>query len=103
MANRNGRFGTERERKTADRLRDEDWIVIRTPGSKGAMDLVALRDGDRPRLIQVKGTAAGPFSDFGPEARAALLAVADMAGAVAELAWWPRQGTLRFIPSAEWP
>jgi len=103
MANANARFGTDRERKTMDRLADDDWLCVRTPGSKGAMDIVALRVGNRPRLIQVKGTTAGPFSDFGPAAREALREAGRISGAEVWLAWWPKHGQLHWFPESDWP
>ena len=103
MANQNARFGTDRERKVLCRLQDQDWFCIRTPGSKGAMDIVALRDGSRPRLIQVKGDAAGPFASFGPAARERLVGEAKIAGAEPWLAWWPRRGDLMWLPQSQWP
>lgn len=103
MANSNARFGTDRERKVLDKLRDQDWLCIRTPGSKGAMDIVALRDGSRPRLIQVKGDAAGPFASFGPDARERLVAEAKIGGAEPWLAWWPRRGDLMWLSQSQWP
>lgn len=103
MANANARFGTKREHQVRDVLRDDDWLVIRTPGSKGAMDLIAIRDGNRPRLVQVKGTAAGPFSDFGPAAREKLRGEAKLGGADALLAWWPKRGKLHWFDESEWP
>lgn len=100
---RNQRFGYRRECQVRDKLLSEDWIVIRPGGSLGCADLVALRDGSRPRFVQVKGTSAGPYSDFGPAARLRLSGTARMAGALAELAWWPPRGVLRWIPESEWP
>lgn len=109
------RRGHDRERAVKKVLEGEGWIVLRAPGSLGTFDLVAMRG--RPeeidltrsrvipelRLIEVKSTAGGPYERFGPEDRAELLAVAERAGAEAELAYWPPRGQLRWIASAEWP
>jgi Holliday junction resolvase len=95
--------GHDRERRVKDVLESEDWVVVRAAGSLGTVDLVALRDGYRPRLIEVKSTADGPYEHFRPADRAALRLAAEMAGADALLAWWPPRGKLRWIPSSEWP
>jgi Holliday junction resolvase len=99
MSNR----GHTRERAVKNRLQDNDWFVIRTAGSFGACDLVALKAGKQPLLIEVKSTAGGPYEHFGPNERALLAIAAQLAGATALLAWWPPRGQLRWIPATEWP
>lgn len=98
----NGR-GIQRERAVRDLLRDQDWIAFRAPASLGVADVIALRAGSRPRLIEVKSTAGGPYERFQPADREKLRLAAEMAGADALLAWWPPRGKLRWIPAAEWP
>lgn len=96
------RRGRGRELAVADHLRDEGWIVFRATTS--VADLVALRDGNRPRLIEVKSTSTrGPWNDFGPEARMRLRSLARAAGADAWLVWWPLRGECRWIPADKWP
>jgi Holliday junction resolvase len=95
--------GHNRERAVKRQLQDDDWFVIRTAGSFGACDLVALKAGRTPRMLEIKSTAGGPYERFGPAERELLRTAAALAGASAELAWWPPRGQLRFIPSAEWP
>lgn len=95
--------GHDRERAVRLILEQDDWFVARAAGSLGDADLVALKAGRYPRLIEVKSTAGGPYERFGPKRRADLLFAAQVAGAVAELAWWPPRGKLRFIESSEWP
>jgi len=95
--------GTQRERAVRDHLAKRDWVAFRAPASLGCADVIALRDGSRPRLIEVKSTAAGPYEHFGPQARARLRFAARLAGADALLAWWPSRGTLRWIAESEWP
>ena len=95
--------GTQRERAVRDWLADRDWLVTRAAGSFGCADLVALRSGDRPWLVEVKSTAGGPYERFGPADRKRLSLAARMAGADALLAWWPPRGKLRWIAEAEWP
>jgi Holliday junction resolvase len=94
--------GRSRERAVADHLRGLDWVCLKGT-TFGVCDLAALKAGEQPWLIEVKSTAGGPYEQFRKDARAALLFVAEMAGAVAVLAWWPPRGQLRFIPSPEWP
>lgn len=95
--------GTQRERAVRDKLAKDDWLAFRAPASLGCADVIALRDGSRPRLIEVKSTAQGPYEHFGPAARLRLSLAAQMAGADALLAWWPPRGVLRFIEESEWP
>lgn len=85
-------------------LRDRDWWAMRSPGSFGSADVIAMRPGDRPRMVEVKSTAAGPFAHFGPAARAALIGTADLAGAEAWLVWWPpRQKEPIWLGPEAWP
>lgn len=86
-----------------DKLRDEDWIAFRAPASLGCADVVALRAGSVPRLIEVKSTAAGPYHSFGPKERARLSSAARLAGAEAFLYWWPPRGKMHVVAEAEWP
>jgi Holliday junction resolvase len=95
--------GTQRERAVRLHLEQEDWWVARAAGSLGDADLVALKAGHRARLIEVKSTHRGPYHGFGPGDRDRLLFAAALAGADAELAWWPPRGRLQFYPSNEWP
>lgn len=94
--------GHNRERQIRRLLEDAGWFVIRAPGSLGVADLVALKAGETPRLVESKSTLS-PYSHFGPADRSALSAAARKAGAIAELAWWPSRGALRWIPEAAWP
>jgi hypothetical protein len=57
---------------------------------------------DEVRLVEVKGTRR-PFERFVPADRAAMVEVARRAGATAWLAWWPKNGELRWYPSSDWP
>jgi Holliday junction resolvase len=95
--------GIVRERQVMAVLRAEGWVVYRAAGSHGHADLVALRAGDPPRLVQVKGTAGGPWEHFGPAERAALIAEAVQAGAVAMLCWWPPRRPVQWIGGDLWP
>lgn len=86
------------------------WFVIRTAGSFGPVDLVAMRPG-RVLFVQVKsdGIDYGPFNNFPPAARAAIQDAAIRAGAEAWLVWVPpsppgvRGVHGAWIPEMEWP
>ena len=78
-------------------------MVTRAAGSLGCADLVALKDGKRPLLVEVKSSAAGPYAHFGPAARKRLTETAELAGADAVLAWWPPRGKLLWIDSSAFP
>ena len=94
--------GHDRERRVADWLRDRDWLVVRAAGSFGPADLVALRAGSTPLLVEVKSTIS-PYSHFLPADRARMLKAAELAGADATLAWWPSRGSLVWIDASAWP
>src|SRR3954470_15559717 len=49
----NGRRGSNKERAVAANLRVDGWIVYRSAGSHGNADLIALKHGYAPRLLQV--------------------------------------------------
>ena len=95
--------GTQRERAVRLRLEEDDWLVVRAAGSLGVVDLVALKAGHRPRLIEVKSDVKGPYDNFRPADRADLLQRAEWAGGDAWLVWWPPRGQMRWIPPSEWP
>ena len=95
--------GHQRERAVKDHYIKRDWLAFRAPASLGVADVIALKAGERPHMLEVKSTAGGPYERFGPVERARLLLAAEMAGAVPLLAWWPPRGSLRFIPADEWP
>jgi Holliday junction resolvase len=95
--------GIQRERQVLDLLAKQDWIAFRAPASLGCADVVALRDGSRPRMIEVKSTTGGPYERFGPASRDRLAIAARLAGADAFLVWWPSRGQPHWIPEAQWP
>lgn len=97
------RRGINRERQLKALLEGDDWFVTRAAGSLGDADLVALKVGKRPMLIECKSTAAGPFHSFGPKDRADLLFAAGLAGAEAWLVWWPARRDPVWIGSHQWP
>lgn len=95
--------GTLVERKVLKLLREENWFCFRTPASLGVCDVVALKAGHRPRMLEVKSTVRGPFAGFPPSDRRDLHDAAVAAGADAYLAYWPPRKALALIPSYDWP
>ncbi len=95
--------GINRERQVRAVLEAEDWWTARAAGSLGDADVIALKDGRRPLMVEVKSTAAGPYSHFLPKDRADLSFAAELAGATPLLAWWPPRGKLHWIAESEWP
>ena len=95
--------GTRVEHKVLRLLREDEWFAFRTPASLGVCDVVAMKRGQRPRMIEVKSTTDGPYKTFGPADRRELREAADRAGASAELCHWPPRRSPQFIPSEEWP
>ena len=95
--------GIQRERAVRDLLKERGWLAFRAPASLGVADVVALKAGSIPRLVEVKSTAQGPYERFSPADREKLRAAAELAGAEALLAYWPSRGVLRWIPASEWP
>jgi Holliday junction resolvase len=89
--------GSARERQVMMLLRNDGWVVLRAAGSFGNADLVALRAGSTPLLVQVKASARSPVEHFGPGERQALYAEAQRGGARAMLAWWPSRMPLRWF------
>lgn len=91
-------------------LERDGWLVTRAAGSLGIFDLVALKAGETPKLIEVKSTSGGPFERFGPGERERALTAALGAGGTVELWWWPKakpgetlEQALRVILPSEWP
>jgi len=59
--NRNYNRGRAYEYKAKKALEQQGWTVIRAAGSHGPYDLIAFKEGQRVRCIQIKATkvAAG--------------------------------------------
>lgn len=95
--------GHDRERAVRRLLEAEGWWTTRAAGSLGDADVVALRAGFPPRLIEVKSTSR-PYERFGPGERRRLAAAARQAGAEAWMAWWPlRKREPVWLHQADWP
>lgn len=103
MAKADSRRGIQRERDLVNLLRSEDWFAMRSPASLGCADVIALKDGRRPRLIEVKSTSRSAFAGFSPADRADLSFAAKLAGAEAWLCWWPKRSKPIWIPESAWP
>jgi Holliday junction resolvase len=95
--------GAKRERQVREVLEAQGWWVARAAGSLGDADLIALKDGKRPRLIEVKANEGSPYKTFGRLHRAELREAARRTGAVAELVHWPSRSLPVWIPESEWP
>ena len=96
-------FGHDRERAVKAKLEKDGWFVVRAAASLGYADLVALKRGRVPLMVEVKATAQGPWEGFRRPERRALKKAAYAAGARPVLAWWPKRGTLRYLYADEWP
>jgi Holliday junction resolvase len=95
--------GHDRERAVRRLLQDDNWWVSRAAGSLGDADIVALKHGFPPRLVEVKSTAKSPYEHFGPADRVRLAAAARKAGAEAWLVWWPVYRDPIWIHENDWP
>ncbi|MDG7037388.1 MAG: hypothetical protein JRM72_08410 [Nitrososphaerota archaeon] len=81
MPNKNYQNGRALEYRVKRQLEDDGWFVTRSSGSHGPADLVALKRGRPPLLVQCK--ANGRIS---PEEREELVKVSKSVGAVPMLA-----------------
>ena len=75
---------------------------MRAPGSLGAFDVLDIHEGV-VRFIECKATAAGPYAGFLPADRKRLIEVAQKAGAIPLLCWWPKRAKPKFIERKDWP
>jgi len=87
MPNSSRQRGDYFERRTRAALEADGWLVVRSAGSLGVADLVALKDGYTPRLVSCKLTHYLP-----PKQRRELIAAAELAGALGILAWSEKPG-----------
>jgi Holliday junction resolvase len=94
--------GHDRERRVRHLLEGDGWTVVRSAGSLGPVDLVALRRDQHPLLVEVKSTLE-PYQHFRREDRQLMMDIAVRAGASVVLAWWPSRRSLKWIGPREWP
>lgn len=87
MPNRNRQRGDYFERRTRDALEHDGWVVVRSAGSLGAADLVAMKQGAPVSLVSCKKTGY-----LRPAEASALLHIALKAGALPVLASHIRPG-----------
>lgn len=98
------RRGNQRENKVMAILVAAGWFAMCGRASRGPADVLAVRYGYPPLLVQVKSTAGGPYERFLPSDRRELIEAAQMAGGAAWLAWWPpRVRSPRWLSAYEWP
>jgi Holliday junction resolvase len=88
----NYRRGAEFERRVADALRLDGYLVYRSAGSHGEADLVALKAGE---VLLVQCKLAGP-GGVRPAEWNVLFNVARHAGAVALIAHKPLRGKIAY-------
>lgn len=96
-------IGRRRELQVRDYYRGDGWVAFNAPASLGVADVIALKAGHNPQLVECKASATAPYKHFPPADRARLSAAAKQAGADAVLAWWPSRKPLQLIPESEWP
>lgn len=101
------RRGNSRENKVRDLMADMGWFAMCGRASAGPADVLAVKAGEKPRLIQVKSDAKGPYDNFRPAERLELVEAMIAAGGIAVLAWWPPGGRRpeypKWIPWHDWP
>jgi Holliday junction resolvase len=87
MPNRARQRGDYFERRTRAALEADGWLVVRSAGSLGVADLVALRKDQQPRLISCKLDGR-----LRPAERTLLIETAAEVGAFGVLAYPVRPG-----------
>jgi Holliday junction resolvase len=105
VPNSNRARGDYLEHQTRDALAQYGWQVTRAAGSMGAADLVCLRAGKRPLLVQCKILGPGrSMPRIDPAERMALYECAQKAGARAIIATRYIGGviTLMELPGPHW-
>lgn len=94
--NANRQRGDYFERQTRSALEGAGWVVVRSAGSLGPADLVAVRRNSmgRPHVLLVSCKVSGSAS---PAERARLLDTADRAAAEPLMAHRPNRGTIELV------
>lgn len=91
------------ERQVAKQLEQDGWTVGSRRHIGGCGDLLAVKPGERPRLIECKRGAGSPYENFRTVDRNDMRDYAAERGLVAELAWRKDRGRVEFIDEASWP
>lgn len=95
--------GNAKERRTAALLAEDGWVIASRRHIGGCGDLLAVRTGEIPRLIEVKASAT-PWMNFRRPDRIAMRAYAAVNRLDAQLAWWaPRAKTPVYFGTDQWP
>ena len=81
----------------------DNWWCIRAAGSHGVADLICLKDGHKPMMLEIKSNSGSPFANFGPAKRQALLVAARQSGANCFLVNWAKNKDPVWIPPGDWP
>lgn len=98
--------GRQRERDLKRHLESPEggeYFVIKAGGSLGDADLIALKAGERGKMIEVKSTAGGPYERFGPKDREDLLIASRKAGLEPFLVWHPPRKEAVWLNYTQWP
>lgn len=95
--------GRQRERDLKRQLEEKGYWVVKAGGSLGDADLVALKAGERGKMIEVKSTTDGPYKSFGPKDREDLYNAAQKAGLEPYLVWWPPRKEAKWFNWTMWP
>jgi Holliday junction resolvase len=94
--------GHAAERRWAAKLEEDGRHAFR-PRWK-LVDVISMKDGEPVYFDEVKTDAGGPFANFKPPRRLALLELARGCGAVARLVWWPKPSAEPVVYTADqWP
>lgn len=97
-------LGHDRERAWVKRNREDGAFAMRAPASLGVCDVVVIKKGEPVYLDELKANKdGGPYMNFRPADRAALLEAAEKAGAIARLVYWPVRSNPLVILSEAWP
>jgi Holliday junction resolvase len=92
--NKNYVRGRAFEYNIATLMRRKGYFVVRAAGSHGVSDLVAMKKGEKPLLIQCK---SGATTGLSAEEHNALLNTAISSGGVPILAFKPEKGPIMFF------
>lgn len=94
--------GHARERKWMHRLEEEGRFACRPRWA--LVDVLSMKVGEPTYFDEVKTDVGNPYANFKPARRQALCALAERAGAVPRLIWWPpRARQPQILMADDWP